>query len=70
MLQSTLFHLKLVHKLTRGCVIVELYSLILRKCTVNVKKQFQKVFLDALQIVIEPLGWHVEEQSSLEDFFG
>ena len=37
---------------------------------IDYDKQFQKVFLDALQIVIEPLGWHVEEQSSLEDFFG
>jgi len=31
--------------------------------------QFEKVFLDALQTVIEPLGWKTEEQSSLEDFF-
>jgi DNA polymerase elongation subunit (family B) len=31
--------------------------------------QFQKTFADALQTVIEPLGWKVEEQSSLEDFF-
>lgn len=32
--------------------------------------QFEKVFLDALQIVIQPLGWDVEEKSSLEAFFG
>ena len=32
--------------------------------------QFEKVFLDALQIVIEPLGWKTQEESSLEDFFG
>ena len=37
---------------------------------IDYEKQFQKVFLDPLQIVIEPLGWKVEEQSSLEDFFG
>ena len=37
---------------------------------IDYEKQFEKVFLDALQIVIEPLGWHVEEKSSLEDFFG
>jgi DNA polymerase elongation subunit (family B) len=37
---------------------------------VDYEKQFQKVFLDALQIVIEPLRWNVEEQSSLENFFG
>ena len=36
---------------------------------VDYEKQFEKVFLDALQIVIEPLGWNVTEQSSLEDFF-
>jgi len=32
--------------------------------------QFQKTFLDALQTVVTPLGWNVEEQSSLEEFFG
>jgi DNA polymerase elongation subunit (family B) len=32
--------------------------------------QFEKVFLDAMQIVIKPLGWHTEEQSSLDLFFG
>ena len=32
--------------------------------------QFEKVFLDALQIVIEPLGWHTEEKASLDSFFG
>lgn len=31
--------------------------------------QFQKTFLDALQTVIEPLGWYTEEKASLEDFF-
>lgn len=31
--------------------------------------QFQKVFLDAMQTVIEPLGWKTEEVSSIEDFF-
>lgn len=30
--------------------------------------QFQKVFLDAMQTVIEPLGWKTEEVSSIEDF--
>jgi DNA polymerase elongation subunit (family B) len=37
---------------------------------IDYDKQFEKVFLDALQIVIEPLGWSTTEQSSLEDFFG
>ena len=32
--------------------------------------QFEKVFLDAVQIVVEPLGWHAEEQANLELFFG
>lgn len=31
--------------------------------------QFEKVFLDAMQTVIEPLGWKTEQQSSIEDFF-
>jgi DNA polymerase elongation subunit (family B) len=37
---------------------------------IDYDKMFEKVFLDALQIVIESLGWKTEEQSSLEDFFG
>jgi DNA polymerase elongation subunit (family B) len=37
---------------------------------VDYEKQFEKVFLDALQIVIQPLGWNVEPQSTLEEFFG
>lgn len=32
--------------------------------------QFEKVFLDALQIVIEPLGWKAEGKASLDSFFG
>jgi DNA polymerase elongation subunit (family B) len=37
---------------------------------IDYDEQFQKVFLDPLQIVIEPLGWKTQEESSLEDFFG
>lgn len=37
---------------------------------IDYDKQFEKVFLDALQIVIEPLGWNTQEESSLENFFG
>jgi len=37
---------------------------------INYDLQFEKVFLDALQIVIQPLGWHAEEKASLESFFG
>ena len=36
---------------------------------INYYKQFEKVFLDPLPIVIQPLGWTVEEQSSLDQFF-
>lgn len=36
---------------------------------IDYDKQFEKVFLDAMQIVIEPLGWKTQEESSLEDFF-
>jgi DNA polymerase elongation subunit (family B) len=37
---------------------------------IDYDKQFEKVFLDALQIVIESLGWKTQEETSLEDFFG
>ena len=37
---------------------------------IDYDKMFEKVFTDALQIVIQPLGWSTSEQSSLEDFFG
>src|SRR6056300_1320383 len=37
---------------------------------IDYDKQFEKVFTDAIQIVIEPLGWKAQEESSLEDFFG
>jgi DNA polymerase elongation subunit (family B) len=37
---------------------------------IDYDKMFEKVFLDALQIVIQPLGWNTSEQSSLEEFFG
>jgi DNA polymerase elongation subunit (family B) len=37
---------------------------------IDYDKQFEKVFLDALQIVIQPLGWKTQQESSLEDFFG
>lgn len=30
---------------------------------------FQKVFLDALKLIITPLGWKTEEESTLENFF-
>ena len=37
---------------------------------IDYDKMFEKVFLDALQIVVEPLGWKTTQESSLEDFFG
>ena len=37
---------------------------------IDYDKMFEKVFLDALQIVIEPLGWKTQEQTTLEEFFG
>ena len=37
---------------------------------IDYDKQFEKVFVDAIQIVVEPLGWKAQEESSLEDFFG
>lgn len=37
---------------------------------INYDLQFEKTFLDALNIVIDPLGWHAEEKASLESFFG
>jgi DNA polymerase elongation subunit (family B) len=40
------------------------------KTYIDYDKQFEKVFLDALQIVIEPLGWKTQEENSLENFFG
>lgn len=36
---------------------------------IDYDKMFDKVFVDALQIILDPIGWTAEEQSSLEDFF-
>ena len=32
--------------------------------------QFEKTFLDAIDIVVKPLGWSAERQASLDDLFG
>jgi hypothetical protein len=37
---------------------------------IDYDKMYEKVFTDALQIVIEPLNWKTAEETSLEDFFG
>ena len=37
---------------------------------IDYDKMFEKVFTDALQIVIEPIGWKTSEETTLEDFFG
>ena len=37
---------------------------------IDYELQFEKTFVDALQIILNPLGWNYEEQSSLDAFFG
>ena len=32
--------------------------------------QFEKVFFDALQIMVNPLGWNIDDSANLDDFFG
>jgi DNA polymerase elongation subunit (family B) len=32
--------------------------------------QFDKAFLEPLKAILEVIGWHIEKQSTLEDFFG
>lgn len=36
---------------------------------VDYEYQFEKVFLDALDNIIEPMGWHLVEKATLDDFF-
>ena len=36
---------------------------------IDYEYQFEKVFLDALDNIIEPMGWHIVEKATLDDFF-
>ena len=36
---------------------------------INYDLQFEKVFIDPLNIILDPLGWKAEYQQTLEDFF-
>lgn len=36
---------------------------------IDYDKQFEKVFLDAISIIINPIGWSLEETSTLDEFF-
>jgi DNA polymerase elongation subunit (family B) len=37
---------------------------------VDYELMFEKVFLEQLESIIQPIGWTIEEKSSLEEFFG
>ena len=36
---------------------------------VDYEKQFNKVFLDPLSAILDSIGWTIEEQTTLDDFF-
>lgn len=36
---------------------------------VNYEIQFEKTYLEPLKLILDAMDWHLEEQSSLEDFF-
>tara|TARA_B100000287_G_scaffold350394_1_gene339199 strand:+ start:5 stop:1606 length:1602 start_codon:yes stop_codon:yes gene_type:complete len=36
---------------------------------INYDLQFEKTFIEPLNLILNPIGWHAEEQATLEDFF-
>ena len=36
---------------------------------VDYDMQFEKTFIEPLKLILDSIGWSVEEQTSLEDFF-
>ena len=37
---------------------------------IDYNKQFEKSFIDPIQVILDAMGWNAEKQNNLEDFFG